>query len=75
MPVETLFKQKTDYRKKIKISFKENYYAHVANSFLNILNMLEEDKLFKLENKSHVERLLYKHNLIKTILLDETKRL
>ncbi len=75
MPVETLFKQKFNYREKIKISFKKIDYEIETNRLLNIIRMLEEDKFLKFENESHIDRLIRKHNLARRVFFEDINRL
>ncbi len=75
MPVETLFKPKTDYKDKIKISFKRINYEIETNRLLNIIRMLEEDKCLKFENESHIQRLIRKHELAKRVFFEDINRL
>ena len=75
MPTATLFKPKNDYKDKIKISFKKIDYEIETNRLLSIIRMLEEDKLLKFENESHIERLIYKHNIAKRMFYEDINRL
>ena len=75
MPVETLFKQKFNYREKIKISFKKIDYEIETNRLLNIIRMLEEDKFLKFENESHIDCLIRKHNLARRVFFEDINRL
>ncbi len=74
MPVETLFKPKADYKDKIKISFKRIDYEIETSRLLSIIRMLEEDKLLKFENETHIERLIHKHNLAKRVFFEDMNR-
>ena len=75
MPVETLFKQKVNYKDNIKISFKGANLGSETARVLNIINMLKEDKVLKFENKTHIERLICKNNIARRIFFDEITRL